>query len=431
MALTKVTNRMSTDNVVNVLEFGAFNNGTNAAATSVAIQAAIDTGNDVYFPGGTYIIDTPIKVGIQRLYGEATPGIPYPQTIIQPQGNIAAFEDKPQFTTFSIENFFINYGETRPVSSSGNDGKIGFKLTTSSGPTFPQFSEIKNCTVRGGWYGLYDQSGSYQTKFQNIYVEKCYYGFYKEFGTTIIFESCFSIDCVQGFIIKSTLSPSLVNCGCDKVTVDGSQVGNSANYFEGIRSLIIDGFDGETNSIESAQGSFMRFNQTAFSVSGFVGYDNDLTSGSGVEVYWFRANDSIGSFDGCQVALNSGDLAYTGTGSVFTLHSDNSKVNLSGCRMRAATGGSPAARVSVDAVSGGSVSHSECDLSGGIIGTGVIRLLGIDENTGNMTIPNGTWDTGHLILGSYHIWVDATGDLRIKSSAPTSDTDGTIVGTQS
>lgn len=36
-----------------------------------------------------------------------------------------------------------------------------------------------------------------------------------------------------------------------------------------------------------------------------------------------------------------------------------------------------------------------------------------------------------LILGEYHLWVDTTGDLRIKNGAPTSDTDGTVVGTQS
>jgi hypothetical protein len=42
----------------------------------------------------------------------------------------------------------------------------------------------------------------------------------------------------------------------------------------------------------------------------------------------------------------------------------------------------------------------------------------------------GAWDTGHLTIGSYHLWIDSTGDLRIKSSAPTGDTDGTVVGTQ-
>jgi hypothetical protein len=42
-----------------------------------------------------------------------------------------------------------------------------------------------------------------------------------------------------------------------------------------------------------------------------------------------------------------------------------------------------------------------------------------------------TWDGPHPVLGTSHIWVDATGDLRIKSSAPTSDLDGVVIGTQS
>lgn len=46
----------------------------------------------------------------------------------------------------------------------------------------------------------------------------------------------------------------------------------------------------------------------------------------------------------------------------------------------------------------------------------------------NITGSNGA----AIRLGNnYYIWVDNTGDLRIKSGAPSSDTDGTIVGTQS
>jgi hypothetical protein len=40
------------------------------------------------------------------------------------------------------------------------------------------------------------------------------------------------------------------------------------------------------------------------------------------------------------------------------------------------------------------------------------------------------WDGRHLLLGGYHLWVDGTGVLRIKFGAPTSATDGTVVGTQ-
>jgi hypothetical protein len=48
-----------------------------------------------------------------------------------------------------------------------------------------------------------------------------------------------------------------------------------------------------------------------------------------------------------------------------------------------------------------------------------------------LTIPGGGWNTRRLILGAYHLWIDASGRLRIKSGAPASDTDGTVVGTQS
>lgn len=41
-----------------------------------------------------------------------------------------------------------------------------------------------------------------------------------------------------------------------------------------------------------------------------------------------------------------------------------------------------------------------------------------------------TWDGPHPILGATHIWVSSTGVLRIKSSAPSSDSDGVAVGTQ-
>lgn len=64
-----------------------------------------------------------------------------------------------------------------------------------------------------------------------------------------------------------------------------------------------------------------------------------------------------------------------------------------------------------------------------------LRLKPTDSAGNNVQILTSagvsTWEKGHLQLGAYHLWVDSTGDLRIKSSAPVSDTDGTIVGTQS
>lgn len=61
---------------------------------------------------------------------------------------------------------------------------------------------------------------------------------------------------------------------------------------------------------------------------------------------------------------------------------------------------------------------------------GVAAVAGRDFQIGANT-SGGAFDTGHLRLGGYHLWVDSTGDLRIKSSAPTTDTDGAVVGSQS
>ena len=63
MALTKAANRMINGSEVNVLDYGAYNDGTNAAATTTAIQAALDVGGVVRFPAGTYLTDGQLTVG--------------------------------------------------------------------------------------------------------------------------------------------------------------------------------------------------------------------------------------------------------------------------------------------------------------------------------------------------------------------------------
>jgi hypothetical protein len=49
---------------------------------------------------------------------------------------------------------------------------------------------------------------------------------------------------------------------------------------------------------------------------------------------------------------------------------------------------------------------------------------------GNVRIRGGGYNTPHLRLGDYHLWIDGSDKLRIKNGEPTSATDGTIVGSQ-
>ena len=69
------------------------------------------------------------------------------------------------------------------------------------------------------------------------------------------------------------------------------------------------------------------------------------------------------------------------------------------------------------------VSGKSVNVKGGFTATGMINAPG-------GLYAEGKWDNGVIQLGGHRLWVDSTGKLRIKNSAPTSDTDGTIVGSQ-
>lgn len=58
------------------------------------------------------------------------------------------------------------------------------------------------------------------------------------------------------------------------------------------------------------------------------------------------------------------------------------------------------------------------------------KTMGLNPSGGDVLVGLGSWNTGCLRLGGYYLWIDSSGRLRIKSSAPGSDTDGTVVGAQ-
>lgn len=51
-------------------------------------------------------------------------------------------------------------------------------------------------------------------------------------------------------------------------------------------------------------------------------------------------------------------------------------------------------------------------------------------DTGHWFDQGSAWNGNHVLMGAFHLWVDASGQLRIKKGAPTSDTDGATVGTR-
>lgn len=65
--------------------------------------------------------------------------------------------------------------------------------------------------------------------------------------------------------------------------------------------------------------------------------------------------------------------------------------------------------------------------------TSAIRSEGHLEIADNAAFagPAGAWNGPHLVMGTLHFWVDSLERTRIKNGAPTSETDGIILGTNS
>lgn len=65
--------------------------------------------------------------------------------------------------------------------------------------------------------------------------------------------------------------------------------------------------------------------------------------------------------------------------------------------------------------------------------TATHRFNGNGSKNAELCLTGGGYNNGHVTLGAAHLWIDASGRLRIKATggAPTSDTDGVVVGTQS
>lgn len=83
MSLTKVSYSMITGAPINVLDYGAKNDGTDAAATTAAIQAAFTAATNasqegsaigVVFPPGRYVVNASITINAQNIY-VSSPGI--------------------------------------------------------------------------------------------------------------------------------------------------------------------------------------------------------------------------------------------------------------------------------------------------------------------------------------------------------------------
>lgn len=145
MSLTKVTYSMIDGAVINALDYGADNTGVSDSSTS--IQSAIDAatvigGAQIFFPSGTYRIDTPINLtssaGNVRAYIQ-----------IVGAGNSTVFEGNTGGRLFDcVGSNFLMFRDFQVVATGAQPSNIIFQLARSVGAyNFCHHNRIENVTV--------------------------------------------------------------------------------------------------------------------------------------------------------------------------------------------------------------------------------------------------------------------------------------------
>lgn len=378
-----------------------------------AIQSALDTGRCVVFPSDKYRITDTLRLRSQRVIGLGSVAS-RAQTLLVCEGNFPAFEiNDDNWQGFSIDGFFLDFGEATPTDAVDSGRKCGFRF--SGKRVWPEQISIRNCTVRGAWYGFYDDTGTYMSLFERVEARHCRVGFYKRFGTTISFINCFSrgdgISSRQGFVLQNILSPTLVSCAADQMVPEPDDTGSAANYFADLTGLSIIGWDGEGNRI-GGNCAYMKFDRCTADVRGFTGYQNALEALAPDETYliWSRASNI--TFSGSS-GISESDLVYKGDSAVAItlLANEGSEVHVQSAVIRAPVHPVLEASFAI-AGRGGAVVQSASTVLGSTIGAARLGFetadpiapgarvgsLGLFMNTSGASIAYGGIVSGEILL---------------------------------
>lgn len=241
-----------------------------------------------------------------------------------------------------------------------------------------------------------------QPSFESVQWEGLDVGLYSAGGRYIDVENFSLSNCSKGFFLNNQFRYAHIKNGI--VDTDGTPK-NSVTW----QLVLLDGQSDKYNNTVledvTADGSgYQSGSQIRDLVVNSSGLDLFILIRSRVygELYLSKARDSVTFIDSSWLAFDRGNTSgYT--------------------RMHWLENGTEKWKLEFTGASGDLIFKLASAASNSI------SLFGAN---GNIGLGAGSWNGTHPILGSYHLWVDSSGRLRIKSGSPSSDTDGTIVGTQ-
>lgn len=389
---------------VSVKDFGAVGDGV--TDDTAAIQAAVTAARHVYFPVGIYKTSSTITVtktcrlsGAVSSFADTTSG-----AVISYAGTGAAVSITPVTKIYNsvVENLVIQAAGTALTSATA----IGLLLTSSN-------------------YGV----------FQNVVV--------REFGSGIgikVTATVGSIGAYNHFI------------GCmlwgnkTGFSINGVATG-SADYASVILggTVIGTGVAGSVGLIVDQYAAEMTVYGTDFETCDVCIdlYGNSITSGGGVKLIGTRTEFQTTA----SVRVNANTIATQLIGHTFssggvstwlvdngtrTFRTDpNANIRLNSASLEILN------NIPIVAQETGGITRQILNMAANNtvqFGSSVNGNYGLGTWNFNTLYASGaSGPTGYQApfwMGTHALWVDSTGDLRIKNVAPTSDTDGAVVGTQ-
>jgi hypothetical protein len=393
-----VQNRLQ--DFVSVKDFGAVGDGV--ADDTAAIQAAIDGGGTVFLPEGTYRTTAPINVwGATSLVGAGE----FVSTI------------KPDASVLEA----VQIGNVA-LQADAHDGRI--EGLTVDKVTYDGSTNNGGFVFYWAYGGTYKDIGSREFKYN--------FWFKSPVGKAAAYLVFINCSGVGGFY----------NVYWD-VDTSGSPAGyaNEITFYGGrmfTRAVT------DTN-IHWNGGSQVRFVNVSAEGSGtqaiYLGGAGNFIEMCRTEGTW-SADDIVIDAGGQRNFILQHDFFTTitdnGTGTTFITHQDGSQFSVT-------SGGTAPPSLTLKSSAAGASTNlriisnrwSATDYAWIAEETATSSTAGYLTTQGQMrasrslSIGQSDWNFSPLVMGNYYLWVDSTGDLRIKNGAPTSDTDGTIVGTQS
>jgi hypothetical protein len=432
---------------VSVMDFGAVGDGV--ADDTAAIQAALDYvesagGGEVFVPAGSYLSGKLIlrdKVSIRGVGNTS-------KFIAKIISDDLFFSNDPSLSNITLSNFYVDL--TAQTGSNGiyithiSDSEIsGVTLYNAAGFGFLIFNSVRCKYLRNTinttrqWDGMTITTGSIDNVIEGNIV-------YNSYDSGIGFTDTLGTTCVGNYVKRQKISgnwyaPGIDAAGAKNAVITGNFVlGNEygisvlqhPNSGSQPKRVTVTGntiADGEYGVIVGPVAVIPPAVSEATTRDGIVISGNSIYS-QDVQGIAVVGLDSLG------VTVTGNQISYCATGIGLDT---TTKTSLLGNVVFANTTGINSFSSSNVALNMAfNVFQDNATPWTGTAGSGTTYIL---HNKG-LPDPNGTynheafaanWDfPGQLKLGAYHLWVDVTGDLRIKNGAPTSDTDGVVVGNQ-